>query len=204
MPSQPELEKLSIRAAIAYAAKCARRMQPMYDLPPDTPNRDDLVTAVNQAITVAEQYSTGEIRLPASQSTVRFDYKYEVEKFAQQTAEAAQKAAGVASGTARDAANLAAITVKAIVDIVYVSVKEDPNAAWMYDEAIKDHSWDIAQDIIAEETKHTRAAREAEAEARRRTLAIEAIREVIRIASNHIEKDLLVSDYQFVMEHLQS
>jgi len=201
--SRHELEKLSLRAVVVYATKCARRMQRMYDLPPNTPGWPDLITVVDKAITTAEQYSTKVLERPPSQYQVRYEY-YEVITFAEQTAKAAQKAAFVTSGAARDAASIAAILVKVVANILNVFVEEDPNVDQIYNEAIQNHSWDIAQDIVAQETAHTWPSRVAEAEARRRALAIEATSEIIRIASIHIDKDLFISDYQSVMEHLQN
>lgn len=204
MPSQQDLEKLSFRAMLTYAAKCARRMQPMYDAPPDVPNRHELIAAIDQAITVSEQYLTGGVQLPLYQYHDRFDYGYEVKKFVGKVAETTRVAAKAASGTAVDAAAIAGLLVKGIADILNVTVEEDPNAASIYNNAIMSNSWDGAQDIVARETKHTRAAREADAQAIRMALAIETTSEIIRIASLHIEADLLISDYELVMKHLQN
>ena len=204
MPSQQDLEKLSFRAMLTYAAKCARRMQPMYDAPPDVPNRHELIAALDQAITVSEQYLTGGVQLPPYQYHDRFDYGYEVRKFVGKVAETTRMAAKAASGTAVDAAAIAGLLVKGIADILNVTVEEDPNAASIYNDAIMSNSWDGAQDIVARETKYTRAAREADAQAIRMALAIETTSEIIRIASLHIEADLLISDYELVMKHLQN
>lgn len=204
MPSRQELEKLSIRAMLTYAAKCARRMQPMYDAPPNVPNRHELIAAIDQAITVSEQYLTGGVQLPPHQYHDRFDYGNEVKKFVGKVAETTRVTAEAASGTAMDAAAIASLLVKGIAAILNVTVEEDPNAASIYNDAIMSNSWDGAQDIVARETKHTRAARETDAQAIRMALAIETTSEIMRIASLHIEADLLISDYELVMKHLQN
>ncbi len=53
--TQKELQKLSIYAMVAFAARCARRVQPLFDAWGD----DEEVAAVERAIAIAEQYSQG-------------------------------------------------------------------------------------------------------------------------------------------------
>lgn len=63
LPSKEKLEQLSLRAVVAYAARCARRVQPLYHS--DDPKH---VEAVEQAILVAENFasSNADVRTAAN------------------------------------------------------------------------------------------------------------------------------------------
>lgn len=61
LPTKEELQKLPRRACVAYAARCARRVQPLFDLPVDHPDRIKHLQAVEAAITRATAGSTSVI-----------------------------------------------------------------------------------------------------------------------------------------------
>ena len=54
-----ELQQLPLNALVAFAARCARRVQPLYRLPEDVPDRLKHIVAVEIAITLAEQSGNG-------------------------------------------------------------------------------------------------------------------------------------------------
>lgn len=56
LPTPANLRLLPQRAIVAYAARCARRVQPLYKLRSDVANREFLVAAVDRAIAVAERF----------------------------------------------------------------------------------------------------------------------------------------------------
>ena len=55
-PSLNELCTLNVLGILAYAARCARRMQPRFKLPPDEPDGAEITAAVDEAIRWAEVY----------------------------------------------------------------------------------------------------------------------------------------------------
>jgi len=58
LPSREDLAKLSPRAIVAYAARCARRVEPVYLAAMG--HREDLVAAVDSAIRQAERFAAGD------------------------------------------------------------------------------------------------------------------------------------------------
>jgi hypothetical protein len=56
-PALNELCSLTQTGLVAYAVRCARRMQPRFVLPPETPDADKMAAVVEAAIRWAEQYA---------------------------------------------------------------------------------------------------------------------------------------------------
>jgi hypothetical protein len=54
-----DLKKLPLRAIVALAARCARRVEPLTLLPDDRPEKENLRSAVAEAIRVAEDFARG-------------------------------------------------------------------------------------------------------------------------------------------------
>jgi hypothetical protein len=55
-----DLKQLPLRALVAYAARCARRVQSQYALPEGHPETAACQAALEAAIRVAEQFASGE------------------------------------------------------------------------------------------------------------------------------------------------
>ena len=55
-----DLKQLPLRALVAYAARCARRVQSLYAPPEGHPEAADCQAALEAAIRVAEQFASGE------------------------------------------------------------------------------------------------------------------------------------------------
>ncbi len=55
-----DLKQLPLRALVAYAARCARRVQSEYKLPEGRPDAATCEAAIEAAIAVAEQFALGE------------------------------------------------------------------------------------------------------------------------------------------------
>src|SRR4051812_12900445 len=71
-----DLKQLPLRALVAYAARCARRVQSQYALPPDHPDAAACVAAIDTSIGIAEQFAAGNDLDPvgltqAEEATVR-------------------------------------------------------------------------------------------------------------------------------------
>ena len=60
-----ELSELPLRAVVAFAVRCARRVQPLFDLPPRHPKRMPHIVAVNHALDFAERLVAGKRALAA-------------------------------------------------------------------------------------------------------------------------------------------
>jgi hypothetical protein len=58
-PSLGELTQLPLRALVAYAARCARRVQPFFTLPDDHPEKQRHSEAVERAVRTAEEVARG-------------------------------------------------------------------------------------------------------------------------------------------------
>ena len=58
-PSLGELTQLPLRALVAYAARCARRVQPLFTLPDDHPDKQKHSEAVERAVRTAEEVARG-------------------------------------------------------------------------------------------------------------------------------------------------
>lgn len=58
--SARELRRLPLRALVAFAARCARRMQPLFDLPEDRPDRIHHLKVIDYAIEVAERFAAAD------------------------------------------------------------------------------------------------------------------------------------------------
>jgi PTS system nitrogen regulatory IIA component len=103
-PSQDELTQLPLRALVAYAARCARRVQPFFALSDDHPEKQRHVAAVERAIRIAEEFVRG-IPVAASDATEASDAASKASHAAAWPAWAATRAA---TGAARAAARAAA------------------------------------------------------------------------------------------------
>ncbi len=65
-----DLKKLPLRAIVALAVRCARRVEPLALPPDDHPERENLRSAVVEALRVAEDFARG-LPCPAIESAVR-------------------------------------------------------------------------------------------------------------------------------------
>ena len=54
-----DLKKLPLRAIVAFAARCARRVEPLSQFPTDHPQREARRVAIDNAIRLAEEVSSG-------------------------------------------------------------------------------------------------------------------------------------------------
>jgi hypothetical protein len=54
-----ELGELSLRSTVAFAARCARRVQAQFNPPDDFPHRGQAFEVIEEAICVAEEYASG-------------------------------------------------------------------------------------------------------------------------------------------------
>jgi hypothetical protein len=54
-----DLGRLTARANVAFAVRCAQRMRPCFDLPADAPSRREQTAAVDRAIRVAAAFCRG-------------------------------------------------------------------------------------------------------------------------------------------------
>src|SRR5262245_29043462 len=79
-----DLGRLTLRANVAFAVRCAHRMRPIFQLPADAPRRREQIAAVDAAIRVAAAYCQGHTLEPG------------------RTAAAARAAAVVAEETCED------------------------------------------------------------------------------------------------------
>src|SRR4051794_39289593 len=61
MATAEELKRLPLRAIVAYAARCARRVQPLYRLLGGVDDREVLEAAVSRAIGIAEVFANGNL-----------------------------------------------------------------------------------------------------------------------------------------------
>jgi hypothetical protein len=52
-----DLKKLPLRAIVAFAARCARRVQPLYELPAQGKKLDRYIASVNDAVIIAERFA---------------------------------------------------------------------------------------------------------------------------------------------------
>jgi hypothetical protein len=111
---QTELRKLPLTAIVAFAARCARRVQPIYWLPPGTPDRTMMTGAVDRAISLAEQFarerwaSAADSAMPLAASAAASIAAHEADHHqaypARGAACAAAQSASLAGGAARQAA----------------------------------------------------------------------------------------------------
>lgn len=60
VPSEQDLRNLPLRALVAFAARCARRIYPQFLLPSSLPQAQQFISAVDKAITLAEAYAKNE------------------------------------------------------------------------------------------------------------------------------------------------
>lgn len=59
LPTEDDLKKLPLRALVAFAARCARRVQSIFILPSNNPNIERDHMAIANAILAAEEYARG-------------------------------------------------------------------------------------------------------------------------------------------------
>jgi hypothetical protein len=62
-----DLKKLPLRAIVAFAARCARRVEEHAQLSPGDPGRESRRAAINAAITLAEEVANGTASSPTDQ-----------------------------------------------------------------------------------------------------------------------------------------
>ena len=58
-PSENEMGQLPLRALVAFAVRCARRVQPLFTLPDDHPEKQKHIAAVERASRTAEAFARG-------------------------------------------------------------------------------------------------------------------------------------------------
>src|SRR5690242_13983052 len=93
-----ELRKLPRRAIVAFAARAARRVRPLYRPPSGHPDTQRHRAAVDAAIQIAEKYARGEEIADADAA-----YTADVAAAADDAARAARAAAADAAAAAADA-----------------------------------------------------------------------------------------------------
>ena len=103
LPSRDDLAKLPPKAIVAYAARCARRAEPVYISAMS--DRPDLLEAVDAAIRQAEQFAEGSV-IPQGSSIVDTADAAAYSAYSAGAADAADAAARAAHAAAR-AANAA-------------------------------------------------------------------------------------------------
>jgi hypothetical protein len=94
------LKKLPLRAIVAFAARCARRVEPIAQLPEGHPGREGRRAAVDAALRLAEGFSMGQA-CPAADSVVQ---AVDVSRGAAGVARSCESAAAAAAETAHAAA----------------------------------------------------------------------------------------------------
>lgn len=67
---EPDLEHLSLRGIVAFATRCARRVQSLYRLPENHPRLNAHVSAVDQALMLAEGFVAGRDISPSIAMTI--------------------------------------------------------------------------------------------------------------------------------------
>lgn len=128
LPNEDDLKKLPLRAIAAYAARCARRVQPLYvpeDILPEETRRD-LMSSVARAIGIAEEFAAGTMpemgevfsSVRSSINATRTNSSQSAAKAAAAAAEAVAYSRHVAGAVASTSANPRAIpqAFKAIDD----------------------------------------------------------------------------------------
>ncbi len=109
LPSQDELKTLPLGAIVAYAARCARRVQPQYRSAATGDEAAKHAAAVEAAISLAEHYcQSQQVSVPA------YDAAYAARDAA--AGEGARDAARAASGAVRAAAYAFDIPKSAVYD----------------------------------------------------------------------------------------
>jgi hypothetical protein len=107
LPSKEHLGKLPPRAIVAYAARCARRVEPVYAAAMS--HREGLITAVGHAVLQAERFASGEANVLEDDLTAAADAADRAAHMADATdataraAHAAARAAHAAVSAAQDA-----------------------------------------------------------------------------------------------------
>ncbi len=115
LPTTDDLQKLPLGAIVTYAARCARRVQPLYDCPADTPELERHKADVEWAISLAETFC-----LSHEVSAAAYAAAYAARDAT--AAVEAQDAARAASAAARAAAYAFDIPKSAVYDhSVYAS-----------------------------------------------------------------------------------
>src|SRR5262249_27304054 len=69
-----DLGALTLRGAVAYAARCARRLRPLFILPEDSGETREQMVAVDLAIEAAESYAQALSAHPLTPAVVRQAY----------------------------------------------------------------------------------------------------------------------------------
>ena len=95
------LKKLPLRAIVAFAARCARRVEPLAQLPEGHPGREGRRTAVDAALRLAESFSRGEA-CPSAESVIQ---AVDVSRGAAGVARSCESAAAAAAEAAHAAAS---------------------------------------------------------------------------------------------------
>lgn len=129
MVTEEDLKQLPLCAIVAFAARCARRVQPLYRLPENFPDRAKHLRAVETAISTAELFARERKPIAAYVEVDAAAYAAGTDNAAAQT----YPAACAAGGAAADAYGAASAAARAAVDGTYtravVSAAGDANAA---------------------------------------------------------------------------
>ncbi len=157
-PSQDELKQLPLRALVALAARCARRVQPFFTFPDDHPEKQRHVAAVELAIRTAEEFAKGipvtapDAARAASDAAASASINYFAARVASLSLGAASKASDAAA--ASDAVQYAAGCASG-------AVWEAARAAWDAARAAGDardvyHAWFTAAAASRSDFSHLR------------------------------------------------
>jgi hypothetical protein len=71
MVTEEDLKRLPLRAIVAFAARCARRVRPLYRLPTDDPGAAEHEHAVERVLKMAESFAAGERSVVAESNDTR-------------------------------------------------------------------------------------------------------------------------------------
>jgi hypothetical protein len=148
MPSVDDLEKLPLLALVAFAARCARRVQPLYRLPKDYPHKIEYERAVERALQMAETFAAGMANIlvvdkVVADHTVMAAVEAEAAKAA---AEAAVYAAEAASNAARPS-GAAVVTAVTATDENAKAAVDKPFSGYVARAAESDYEKLLALDL---------------------------------------------------------
>jgi|SRR5579871_2563856 len=126
-----DLRQLPLRALVALAARCARRVQPLFDLPKDQTGRPGHLRVVDYAIEIAERFAAGDETVSpacAYSAATAFQTVYSVTPIASSARLAASSAAAAAyaASTAYSAEGVAREVAKSALNAVTASCVVPP------------------------------------------------------------------------------
>jgi hypothetical protein len=120
LPTEEELKRLPLRAFVAYSARCARRLQPLFGCLRNTADFAEHEAAIEAAISIAEKFCRGEVGYA---SFAADDAALAIALDAARAANQAYAAACAAAHAATINANIAASSAAFAVDsVAYASV----------------------------------------------------------------------------------